>query len=41
MYPKYDKLEMFARRQRDGWTCIGNEITGNDIRKDLQLLKDL
>lgn len=32
------KLEMFAREQRPGWTAIGNEITGNDIKKDLKKL---
>jgi N6-adenosine-specific RNA methylase IME4 len=27
--------ELFARRQRPGWTCIGNEIDGRDIREVL------
>ncbi len=31
-------LEIFARRRRVGWTCIGNEITKRDIREDLSLL---
>lgn len=37
-------LEMFARPDgglfppRDGWTRIGNEITGNDIADDLRSL---
>jgi len=26
MYPSARKLELFARRKRDGWTCWGNEI---------------
>jgi N6-adenosine-specific RNA methylase IME4 len=26
MYPEYDKLELFARNQRQGWTAWGNEI---------------
>lgn len=26
------KLEMFARRIRLGWTCVGDEIDGQDIR---------
>lgn len=26
------KVELFARRTRPGWTCIGNEIDGSDIR---------
>src|SRR5690606_15124530 len=25
MFPNGNKLEMFARRQRPGWWCIGNE----------------
>jgi len=25
MYPDANKLEMFARRDRTGWTCVGNE----------------
>ena len=33
-------LEMFARRPRPGWTCIGGEVTGRDIREDLALLRD-
>lgn len=33
-------LELFARRRRPGWTCLGNEITGNDIRDDLEQLAD-
>lgn len=32
MFPKAEKLELFARRQRAGWTCLGNEIDGDDIR---------
>lgn len=31
-------LELFARRQRPGWTCIGNEIDGLDIRESLARL---
>ncbi len=39
MFPSAPKLEMFARRQRPGWTCIGNEAPdteGRDIRDSLQ-----
>lgn len=32
MYPNATRLEMFATRQRDGWTCVGNAIDGKDIR---------
>jgi N6-adenosine-specific RNA methylase IME4 len=28
-------LELFARRQRPNWTCLGNEIDGRDIREAL------
>lgn len=28
-------LELFARRVRPGWACLGNELTGRDIRTDL------
>jgi N6-adenosine-specific RNA methylase IME4 len=39
MFPKSYKLEMFARRVRPGWTCLGNEIDGKDIRDALADLK--
>lgn len=38
MKPKPNVLELFARRPFRNWTCIGSELTGNDIRKDLQNL---
>lgn len=28
-------LEVFSRRHRPGWTCIGNELDGLDIRESL------
>jgi N6-adenosine-specific RNA methylase IME4 len=34
------RLEMFARYLRPGWNSIGEEITGNDIRIDLEKLYD-
>lgn len=40
MFPNTKKLEMFARRELDGWTCIGNEVcNGEDIRDSLKNLK--
>lgn len=30
-------VELFARRQRSGWLCLGNEIDGLDIRDSLQV----
>jgi len=32
------RLELFARRKRDGWTCLGNELGGWDIRESLAIL---
>lgn len=33
------KIEIFARRVRPGWTCIGNEISsGEDIRDSIEKL---
>lgn len=29
------RIELFARVQRPGWVCIGNEITGRDISDDI------
>jgi N6-adenosine-specific RNA methylase IME4 len=28
MFPNANKLELFARRVRAGWTCLGNECPG-------------
>jgi N6-adenosine-specific RNA methylase IME4 len=38
MFPRSKKLEMFARRVKPGWTCLGNEIDGKDIRVALSEL---
>lgn len=35
MFPKANKLELFARRIREGWLCLGNEIDGRDLRDSL------
>lgn len=35
------KIELFARRRRPGWVCMGGDISGNDIRYDLALLARL
>jgi N6-adenosine-specific RNA methylase IME4 len=29
-YPDYSRAELFARRARPGWTCIGNQLTTED-----------
>lgn len=39
MFPQSRKLELFARRVRPDWTCLGNEIDGDDIRDALAKLK--
>jgi N6-adenosine-specific RNA methylase IME4 len=39
MFPKARKLELFARRSRPGWTCVGNAIDGLDIREALARLR--
>lgn len=32
------RIELFAREQTPGWTCLGNEIDGKDIREGLNHL---
>lgn len=39
MFPAARKLELFARRGRPGWTCLGDEIDGQDIRDALHALR--
>lgn len=31
-------LELFATEKRKNWISIGNEITNNDIRKDIEMI---
>jgi N6-adenosine-specific RNA methylase IME4 len=39
MFPKGKKMELFARRIRPGWVCLGNEIcNGEDILDSLSKL---
>ena len=41
MFPERNKLEIFARRHRPGWNCIGNEAPmtlGEDIRDSIDEL---
>lgn len=39
MFPLANKLELFARRHKVGWTCLGNEIcNGEDINVSLSKL---
>lgn len=32
------RIELFARNKTEGWTCLGNEINGKDIREELENL---
>lgn len=34
------RIEIFSREQHDGWTCIGNEMDGRDVRIALHELID-
>lgn len=34
-YPDLRYIELFARRTRPGWTCLGNEIDGRDLRESI------
>lgn len=38
MYPAARKIRLFARDERPGWVSLGNEVTGNDIRVDLEAI---
>lgn len=38
VFPKANRLEMFARRNRPNWVCIGNAIDGKDI---VQAISDI
>ena len=43
MFPRVKKLEIFARRDRKGWECIGDESQstyGEDIRVSLNALNE-
>ena len=35
MFPHQNKVELFARKRRKGWDCLGDALTGKDIRKEL------
>lgn len=44
MFPSANKIELFARRKRQGWLCVGNDpnsdTPGEDIRVSIQKLLD-
>ncbi len=35
------RIELFARQHREGWYCVGNTITGNDIIEDMRIAKEI
>jgi N6-adenosine-specific RNA methylase IME4 len=44
MFPGDNHCELFARRMRKGWVCVGNEAPmteGLDIRDSIELLKSM
>lgn len=41
MFPSVNKLEMFSRRQRPGWTVTGLDVDGRDVRQAIQDLEAL
>lgn len=32
-------IELFARKQYEGWVCLGNEIDGMDIRDAIEKVR--
>lgn len=34
------RIELFARSQYEGWTCLGDEIDGRDIRDAIETIKN-
>ncbi len=41
LFGNLPRIELFAREKVEGWDAIGDEITGNDIRVDLEnIIKD-
>ncbi len=39
MFPDSERLEMFARRNKANWTCVGDEVCGGeDIRESIKKL---
>ncbi len=40
MFPEAKKLEMFARRRREGWVCVGDELDDRDINKSIRELSE-
>jgi len=39
-YPNQTKIELFARQDREGWTCLGDELNG-DIYQSLYEIAEL
>jgi N6-adenosine-specific RNA methylase IME4 len=41
MFPTADRVELFARRSLQGWTCLGDAIDGKEIAGAIQELSAL
>ena len=41
MFPEVKKIELFARRKRSGWECVGLECNNEDIFDSVERLKRL
>lgn len=39
LFGNVPRVDVFARKSRQGWTCIGNEIDGKDIMDSIDELK--
>lgn len=35
-FKEMNKIELFARQKTEGWDCLGNKISGRDIRQELE-----
>ena len=38
MFPHSKKIELFARRKREGWTCWGNELSDEEVYEPIRKL---
>jgi N6-adenosine-specific RNA methylase IME4/DNA-binding CsgD family transcriptional regulator len=37
MYPEYDRVELFARNQREGWAAWGNQAFDSQLPREIEL----
>lgn len=38
LFGELPRVELFARQRHDGWTCLGDELSGKDIRTEIEEL---